>query len=144
MLVGNYAFLIFLSLFVIRNFRGTCSSIEMLKGYMARKSLGTPFLQSEKLARNSDRLSMSRQSKPTKRDSISPCGSPWQPPWFKILLIRVVSCWAVWAVTGTRLNISGQFTPYLRYFLQQLCRRGVTTHCTLRLNLLSTWNLTIL
>jgi len=25
-------------------FRGTCSSIEMLKGYMARESLGTPAL----------------------------------------------------------------------------------------------------
>jgi len=33
------------SLFVIRNFRGTCSSVEMLKAYMARKRLGTPVLE---------------------------------------------------------------------------------------------------
>ena len=36
--------LVFHSLFVIRNFRGTCSSIEMLKGYQARESLITPVL----------------------------------------------------------------------------------------------------
>jgi len=35
---------ILLSLFVIGNFRGTRSSIEMLKGYMVRESLGTPVL----------------------------------------------------------------------------------------------------
>jgi len=40
MLVGKYIFVIFLNLFV----RGSCSSIEMLKGYMARVSLGTPVL----------------------------------------------------------------------------------------------------
>jgi len=34
MLIGKYIFGIFLNLFVIRNFRGTCSSIEMLKGYI--------------------------------------------------------------------------------------------------------------
>jgi len=28
--------------FVIRNFRGTCSSVKMLKGYMVRERLGTP------------------------------------------------------------------------------------------------------
>jgi len=44
MLVGKYVFVIFLDLFVIRNFRGACSSIEMLKGYMARVSLVTPVL----------------------------------------------------------------------------------------------------
>jgi len=44
MLVGKYVFVIFLSLFVIRNFRGTCSSIEMLKGYIGKVSLGTPDL----------------------------------------------------------------------------------------------------
>jgi len=44
MLIGKYIFVIFLNLFVIRNFSGTCSSIEMLKGYMARESLGTPVL----------------------------------------------------------------------------------------------------
>jgi len=32
-------------LFVIRNFRGTCSSVQMRKGYMVRKRLGTPGLQ---------------------------------------------------------------------------------------------------
>jgi len=36
MLIGKYIFVIFLSLFVIRNVRGTCSSIEMMKGYMVR------------------------------------------------------------------------------------------------------------
>jgi len=41
MLVGKYVFVIFLSLFVIRNFKGTCSSIEMLKGYIGKVSLGT-------------------------------------------------------------------------------------------------------
>jgi len=45
MLVGKYVFVIFLSLYVIRNFRGTCPSVEMLKGYMARVSLGTPALR---------------------------------------------------------------------------------------------------
>jgi len=41
---GKYIFVIFLSLFVIRNFRGTGSSVEMLNGYMARVSRGTPVL----------------------------------------------------------------------------------------------------
>jgi len=41
-LIGKYIFVIFLNLFAIRNFRGTCSSIEILNGYMARESLGTP------------------------------------------------------------------------------------------------------
>ena len=31
--------------FVIRNFRGTCQSVGMLKGYMVRKRLGTPALE---------------------------------------------------------------------------------------------------
>ena len=44
MLIGKYILVIFHSLFVIRNFRGTCSSIEMLKWYMARESLITPVL----------------------------------------------------------------------------------------------------
>jgi len=30
--------------FATRNFRGTCSSDEMLKGYMVRERLGTPAL----------------------------------------------------------------------------------------------------
>ena len=36
-------FVIVLSL-VIRNFRGTCSSVKMVKGYMFRERLGTPAL----------------------------------------------------------------------------------------------------
>jgi len=44
-IVGKYVFVIFFSLYVIRSFRGTCSSIKMLKGYMARVSLGTPGLK---------------------------------------------------------------------------------------------------
>ena len=31
--------------FVIRNLRGTYTSVEMLKGYMVRESLGTPGLE---------------------------------------------------------------------------------------------------
>ena len=54
MLIGKYIFVIFLSLFVRRNSRGTCSSIEMLKGYMAIESLGTPDLNLN--LGNSDRL----------------------------------------------------------------------------------------
>ena len=45
MLIGKYIFVIFLSLFVIRNYRGTCSSIEMLKWYMAKEALGTPAVE---------------------------------------------------------------------------------------------------
>jgi len=45
MLIGKYIFVIFLSLFVIRNFRGTFSYNEMLKGYMAGESLGKLVLQ---------------------------------------------------------------------------------------------------
>jgi len=41
MLVDKYVFVIFLRLFVIRNFTGTCSPIEMLKGYIGKVSLGT-------------------------------------------------------------------------------------------------------
>jgi len=44
MVIDEYIFVIFLNLFVVRKFGGTCSSIEMLKGYMARESLGTPVL----------------------------------------------------------------------------------------------------
>ena len=54
MLIGEYIFASFLNLFVIRNFSGTCSSIEVLKGYMARESLGTPVLNLN--LGNSDRL----------------------------------------------------------------------------------------
>jgi len=35
-------FIILLSLFVIRDFKGTSSSVEMLKGNMVTKRLGTP------------------------------------------------------------------------------------------------------
>jgi len=45
MLIGKYIFAIFLSLFVIRDFRGTCSSIEMMKGYTVRENLGNPDLE---------------------------------------------------------------------------------------------------
>jgi len=38
----QWSFVVLLSLFVIRNFRGTCSSVEMLKGCMVRERLGTP------------------------------------------------------------------------------------------------------
>ena len=34
----------FIQPFAIRNFRGTCSSVEMLKGYVVRERLGTPAL----------------------------------------------------------------------------------------------------
>jgi len=44
MLIGRYILLIFHSLFVIRNLRGKFSSIEMLKGHMARESLIIPVL----------------------------------------------------------------------------------------------------
>jgi len=37
----QWIFVILLSLFVMRNFRGTCSSVEILQGYMVRESLGT-------------------------------------------------------------------------------------------------------
>ena len=42
MLIGrvNIYFFILLSLFIIGNFRGTCSYNEMLKGNMAVESLG--------------------------------------------------------------------------------------------------------
>jgi len=55
-IVGKYVFVIFLSLYVIRSFRGTCSSIKMLKGYMARVSLGTPALNEAHIARTGVRL----------------------------------------------------------------------------------------
>jgi len=37
----QWMFVILLSLYVIRNFSGTFSSVEMLKGCMVRKRLGT-------------------------------------------------------------------------------------------------------
>ena len=48
MLIGKYIFVIFVSLFFIRGFRGTRSSIEMLKVYMVRKSLRTLVLEHSK------------------------------------------------------------------------------------------------
>jgi len=47
MLTVKFVFVIFLSLFVIRNVKGTCPSRKMLKGYTARESLGTPGIDSE-------------------------------------------------------------------------------------------------
>jgi len=41
-----------LQYFVIKNFRGTFSSVEMLKGYMVRESLGTPGLESDSARNN--------------------------------------------------------------------------------------------
>jgi len=38
-------FVVLLTLFVIGNFRRTCSFVEMLKGYMVRERLGTPALK---------------------------------------------------------------------------------------------------
>jgi len=40
-LIGKYILVIYHSLLVIRNFRCTCSSIELLKGYMVKESLIT-------------------------------------------------------------------------------------------------------
>jgi len=31
--------------FVLRDFRGTCSFVEILKGYVVRERMGTPALQ---------------------------------------------------------------------------------------------------
>jgi len=44
MLIGECIFVIILSLFVIRHFKGTCSFPKMLKGYMTRERSGTPVL----------------------------------------------------------------------------------------------------
>jgi len=43
-LIGKHIFIIFLSLFVIKNFRGTCTSVKTGQVYMTRESLGTPAL----------------------------------------------------------------------------------------------------
>jgi len=40
MLVAKYVSVVFLNLFVIRNFGGTCSSIEMLKGVHWQSKFG--------------------------------------------------------------------------------------------------------
>jgi len=40
----QWVFVFLLSLFDIRNFRGTRSSVGMLKGYMVKERLGTPGL----------------------------------------------------------------------------------------------------
>ena len=44
MIKNQWIFLILLSLFIRRNFRGTCSSVEILKGYIVRHTLGTTAL----------------------------------------------------------------------------------------------------
>jgi len=41
MLIGKHIFVIFLSLFIIRNFRGTCSS--MPKGVHGQRKFGNPW-----------------------------------------------------------------------------------------------------
>jgi len=66
MLICKYILVIFHSLFVIRNFRGTCSSIEMLKGYMARENLITPVLNLNQV--------------PSPRGSVSGLGPPTKAP----------------------------------------------------------------
>jgi len=67
MLIGKYILVICHSLLVIRNFRGRCSSIEMLKGYMARKSLITPVLNLNPVP--SPRVSFGGLSPPNKAPS---------------------------------------------------------------------------
>ena len=39
----------FIQPFAIRNFRGTCSSVEMLKGCVVRERLGTPGINSRRI-----------------------------------------------------------------------------------------------
>jgi len=41
----QWIFVILLSLFVIRNFRGSRSSVEILKGYTVKERFGTPVLE---------------------------------------------------------------------------------------------------
>jgi len=41
----QWIFVILLSFFVITKFKGTYSSVEMLKGCMVRKRLGAPVLE---------------------------------------------------------------------------------------------------
>jgi len=41
----QWIFVILLSLFATIHFRGSCPSVEMLKGYMVRESLGNPGLE---------------------------------------------------------------------------------------------------
>ena len=40
----QWNFVVLISLFVIKNFRGTSSPAELMKGYMVRETLGTPAL----------------------------------------------------------------------------------------------------
>ena len=42
-LIGKHVFIILFILFVIKDFRGTCSSVEMLNGYMAREIFVKPW-----------------------------------------------------------------------------------------------------
>jgi len=42
-LIGKHVFIIFISLFVIKDFRGTSSCFKMLNGYMARKIFVKPW-----------------------------------------------------------------------------------------------------
>ena len=42
-LIGEHVFIIFFSLFVIKDFRGICSSFKKLNGYMAREIFMKPW-----------------------------------------------------------------------------------------------------
>jgi len=71
-LIGKYIFIIFLSIFVIKNIRGTCSSVKMVKACMARESLVTPALD----PREVQMASMAINAK----NSIC---LRWQCPWWR-------------------------------------------------------------
>ena len=43
----QWIFVILLSFFVIRSFRGTCFSVKLMTGYMVRERLGTPAVDYE-------------------------------------------------------------------------------------------------
>jgi len=72
----QWIFDILLSLFVKRNFRGACLSVEMLNGYMVRERLGTPGLGPEhmkktKIGRIVHQIYFARSfSLPSKTDSL--------------------------------------------------------------------------
>jgi len=48
----QWIFVILLSLFVTRNFSGTCSSVKILQGYMIREMLGTPVVDKNMFVTN--------------------------------------------------------------------------------------------
>jgi len=45
LIVKVYLLLDMIKYFVMRHFSGTCSSVDMLKGYMVRERLGIPVLE---------------------------------------------------------------------------------------------------